>query len=139
MTRKSNIFITVDAVIIKKKQNIRVLLIKRKNDPFKDFWALPGGFVDQNEDLEHAAARELLEETQIKCENLQQIGAYGKENRDPRAHIVSIAYLGIVDSDIQGKASDDAKQLGWFTLDNLPDLAFDHKQIIEDGIKKASL
>lgn len=132
--RISKIFVTVDAVIVKKTPDSELLLIKRKNDPFKDCWALPGGFVDENEDLETAAKRELEEETQIKINSLEQIGAFGKPFRDPRSHVVSIAYFGEVPEDTLAVASDDAKEVQWFPINNLPPLAFDHQEIIEKAL-----
>lgn len=126
--------VTVDIVLIKK--NNQILLIKRKNDPFKECWALPGGFVDEMEDLPAAAKRELLEETSINLENLTQFGAYGKPNRDPRGHTVSIIYYAIIDYEIKGKAGDDAKEIKWFSISNLPTLAFDHEDIVQDFLEK---
>lgn len=134
----SKIFVTVDVVLV--KPNLKqLLLIKRKNEPFKDCWALPGGFVDENEDLEAAAKRELEEETQVKVDSLEQIGAYGKPFRDPRSHVVSIAYFGRVNDDVKAKASDDAKEANWFSINDLPKLAFDHQDIILDALKKFTL
>lgn len=134
----SKIFVTVDVVLV--KPNLKqLLLIKRKNEPFKDCWALPGGFVDENEDLEAAAKRELEEETQVKISALEQIGAYGKPFRDPRSHVVSIAYFGKVNDKIIAKASDDAKEANWFSINDLPELAFDHQDIISDAFKKFTI
>ncbi len=129
----SKIFVTVDIVL--RKCN-KILLIKRLKDPFKDCWALPGGFVDENEDLEDAAKRELLEETSIKVETLEQIGAFGKPGRDPRSHTVSVAYFGKVADDTIAIAADDAKEAYWFAIDDLPELAFDHKDIIDTFLSK---
>lgn len=135
----SRIFVTVDTVIVKKAPDYELLLIKRKNEPFKDCWALPGGFVDDNEDLEVAAKRELEEETQIKINSLQQIGAFGAPFRDPRNHTVSVAYFGEVAENTIAIASDDAKEAQWFSLKKLPALAFDHQEIIEKTIKTFKL
>lgn len=133
----SKIFVTVDVLIVRPfEMEQQILLIKRKNDPFKDCWALPGGFVDENEDLEQAAIRELVEETQVKVSHLEQIGAFGKPYRDPRGHMVSIAYLGKVATNTIAIAADDAKEIGWFSVTNLPSLAFDHSVIIEAGLQK---
>ncbi len=132
----SKIFVTVDVILFKEiLKDLNILLIKRKNEPFRDFWALPGGFVDENEDLSDAASRELLEETSIKNSNLTQTKAYGKPFRDPRSHTVSVAFYGEVEERVEGKAADDAKELKWFNIKDLPDLAFDHKQIIADAIE----
>jgi 8-oxo-dGTP diphosphatase len=114
----------------------QILLIKRKNEPFKGCWALPGGFVDEKEDLLKAALRELMEETQVKGADLKQIGAFGKPNRDPRGHMVSVAYFGTVPDNIVAIASDDAQEIGWYSLKKLPALAFDHAEIISEGITR---
>lgn len=114
----------------------QILLIKRKNEPFKGCWALPGGFVDEKEDLHQAALRELMEETQVKGADLKQIGAFGNPNRDPRGHMVSVAYFGTLTEEVIAIASDDAKEIGWFSLKKLPALAFDHAEIISEGISR---
>nr|WP_297306831.1 NUDIX hydrolase [uncultured Flavobacterium sp.] len=133
----SKIFVTVDILISKANfDKTEILLIKRKNEPYKDFWALPGGFVDEDEDLETAAKRELFEETTIRIDSLKQIGAYGTPNRDPRSHVVSIAFFGEVESRTEAKAADDAKEAKWFDISNLPPTAFDHSEIIKDGLQK---
>jgi len=135
--RNSLIFLTVEIVIFKENYTTNsILLIKRKNEPFKDFWALPGGFVDENEDLEVAAIRELKEETQINIKSLQQLKAFGKPYRDPRSHVVSIAFMGIVSTDTIATASDDAKEAKWISVNDLPKLAFDHDEIINFAITK---
>ncbi|EKT3964266.1 NUDIX hydrolase [Flavobacterium psychrophilum] len=133
--RTSKIFVTVDAVIIRKSTDNQLLLIKRKNEPFQNCWALPGGFVDENEDLEVAAKRELEEETQIKIDSLQQFGTFGKPFRDPRGHMISVAYFGEVPENTIAIASDDAKEVAWFAVNELPNLAFDHQEIIEKALK----
>lgn len=125
----SKIFVTVDVLVINKINN-EILLIKRLNEPFKDCWALPGGFVDENEDLEQAARRELFEETNIETGKMFQIGAFGKPNRDPRGHMISVAYQTDLIANQIVKAKDDAKEVKWFSLNNLPNLAFDHIEII---------
>ncbi|MBW3518696.1 NUDIX hydrolase [Flavobacterium sp. NKUCC04_CG] len=133
----SKIFVTVDCVVLTSEESgYQILLIKRKNEPYKDSWALPGGFVDENEALEVAAARELEEETSIKATELLQIGAFGKPFRDPRSHIVSIAYFTLLKEKVPAKAQDDAKEVGWFSINNLPLLAFDHAEIISTALNK---
>lgn len=126
----SKIFVTVDILIINDTTE-EILLIKRLNEPFKDYWALPGGFVDENEDLEEAAHRELKEETNLEVEDLYQLGAFGAPGRDPRGHMISIAYLGYSSDVENAKVMDDAKELKWFKINDLPKLAFDHKEIID--------
>lgn len=129
----SKIFLTVDMVVFNENRN-EILLIKRKNNPFKDCWALPGGFVDENEDLEEAAKRELKEETNVTVSEVIQIGAFGKPGRDPRGHMVSVAFSTQLTSQQDIKPLDDAKEVKWFFINNLPDLAFDHEEIINKVI-----
>jgi 8-oxo-dGTP diphosphatase len=135
--RVSKIFVAVDAVIFKTiNNNLKLLLIKRKNEPFKNAWALPGGFVNEHEDLDLAAARELYEETNLKVMNLEQLKAFGAPFRDPRQHVVTIAYLGYAEPSAQPIAADDATEVQWFALNDLPDLAFDHDEIIKFALLK---
>jgi len=95
MSYTPKIFVTVDIVLFRKmNSSYEILLIQRLNDPFKDYWALPGGFVDENEELETAAKRELFEETDIQLFQVKQIKAYGNPNRDPRHHTISVAFFG---------------------------------------------
>ena len=138
MTRVSKTFLTVDIVLLQKSVSGRkLLLIQRKNEPFKDSWALPGGFVDENEDLTDAARRELAEETGIHLQHLEQLKAFGKPYRDPRGHVVSIAFLAVVQNEnIVVKAADDAKDAKWFSVNDLPKLAFDHAEIISFALTK---
>ena len=125
----SKIFVTVDVLVINKKTN-EILLIKRLKEPFKNCWALPGGFVDENEDLEKAARRELFEETNIETNEMIQIGTFGKPYRDPRGHMISVAYQTNLIESQKVKAKDDAKEVKWFSIKDLPELAFDHLEII---------
>ena len=125
----SKIFVTVDVLVIKKKTE-ELFLFKRLNEPFKDCWALPGGFVDENEDLEQAARRELFEETNIETDEMTQIGTFGKPYRDPRGHMISVAYQTNLNENQKVKAKDDAKEVKWFSIKDLPELAFDHLEII---------
>ena len=133
----SEIFVTVDVVVIRTVNGQKeILLIQRKNEPFKNQWALPGGFVDNHEDLITAARRELEEETSVKVFDLQQIKTYGNPYRDPRGYMVSVAYLATVDATIQATAADDAKEVKWFNINELPSLAFDHEIIIADALNQ---
>lgn len=129
--RKQDIGLTVDAVIfVKEEKDLRILLIKRNNEPFKDRWALPGGFLEDDEPLVDGARRELEEETGLKPKDLWQIKAFGAPDRDPRGRIISIAFLGILEATEEVKGNDDAVEAKWFPLSNLPELAFDHSKII---------
>jgi 8-oxo-dGTP diphosphatase len=138
--RISKIFVTVDVVLFKLSANyLELLLIKRKNEPYRDCWALPGGFVDTNEDLEDAAKRELFEETTIQINSLEQLKAFGKPFRDPRSHVVSIAFFGYAPENSIAIANDDAKEAKWFSVNDLPKLAFDHDEIIKFALSKTTL
>lgn len=125
--------VTVDAAILVKQNNDWfILLIERKHDPFKGCYALPGGFVDEDETLEEAIARELQEETNVQLENLQQFRAYSRPNRDPRGRTISVIFTSIQDVFPAAVAGDDAASVKWFPLNQLPQLAFDHDEIVAD-------
>lgn len=130
MDYPQNIKVTVDAVVFTHDHQ-EILLIQRKNDPFQGQWALPGGFVEDDEDLATAVGRELEEETGIATETFQQFYAFGAPNRDPRGRAVSIAYYTVVNkADFQPQAASDAQEVRWFSLAELPKLAFDHAEIL---------
>jgi 8-oxo-dGTP diphosphatase len=123
--------VTVDVAIITREARPRVLLIRRKHDPFAGAWAIPGGFVDPNEPLAAAAARELREETGVENVDMEQLAAFGDPGRDPRGWTVSIAFLARVAADTAALAADDAAAVAWHSLDVLPKpLAFDHEIIL---------
>ncbi|MFO7897711.1 MAG: NUDIX hydrolase [Planctomycetota bacterium] len=127
--------VTVDVVVL--SRDGAVLLIKRKNEPFKGRWALPGGFVDEDEPLEAAAARELEEETGLRGVALRQLRAYGDPGRDPRGHTVSVVFLAQLDCRARPRAGSDATEAAWHPTDALPPTAFDHQQIIAHGVEVA--
>lgn len=129
--------LTVDAVVFcKKNEKLNVLLIQRKNNPYQDCWALPGGFVDMDELIDHAANRELEEETTLKHVDLKRLDVYDSIDRDPRGRTISVVYYGEVEeSNSAVKGEDDAKQAKWFSIESLPSLAFDHDQVLKDAIK----
>jgi 8-oxo-dGTP diphosphatase len=127
--------VTADIVIFRENgEALEVLLVKRAKDPFKGMWAIPGGFVDENEAVEKAAARELLEETGLRSVRLRQFGVFGDPGRDPRGHTISVAYFGIVRATAKAKAADDAAEIGWFPVDRPPKLAFDHRKILRRAL-----
>jgi len=121
-----NPYLTVDVII---EVEGGIVLIKRKNPP--PGWAIPGGFVDYGESLEEAAVREAKEETGLDIELIRQFHTYSDPKRDPRHHTVSTIFIARASG--TPRAADDAKEVGIFTRDNLPeDIAFDHRQILED-------
>jgi 8-oxo-dGTP diphosphatase len=130
MTEHKNPLPTVD-VILQKDSNI--LLIKRKKDPFKDYLALPGGFVNEGEKVEDAVKREATEETSLEVEPIDILGVYSDPRRDPRGHIMSVVFVGTILSG-EPKAGDDSQGIEWVNVDELKKkkLAFDHDQILTD-------
>lgn len=130
--------LTVDAVVFMKEgDTLKILLIKRKNPPFENCWALPGGFVDMDETLEVAVARELKEETGLDNVELRQLATFGAVERDPRGRTVSVVYFGITNiNNSEVKGNDDAADAIWFDIKKLPDLAFDHEEIIKVALIK---
>lgn len=118
-------------------KNLHVLLIERGIEPYKGSWALPGGFLKMDETVEEGARRELEEETNIKDIYLEQFHVFSAVDRDPRERILSVSFLALVrKSDYNVIAGDDAAKAEWFDIDKLPDLAFDHKEIIDMAIEK---
>ena len=129
--------VAVDAIVFTVlHDNLKVLFVKRKNPPFKGKLALPGGFVEPNEGLEEAVTRELTEETNIKNIFLHQLGAYGSVNRDPRGRVMSVAYLALIRPGQELISTADALGAEWHSADDLKDLAFDHRQIVEDALQE---
>lgn len=128
--------VTADIFIF--DENLNFILIKRKNDPYKDYWALPGGFVEYGETVETAAIREAKEETNIDVELKNLVNVYSKPDRDPRGHTITVAYTATGNFNDK-KADSDAKEIAIFSPEKLGEieLAFDHRQIIEDCLKKA--
>jgi 8-oxo-dGTP diphosphatase len=127
--------LSVDMMIVDTEQTpLKVLLIQRLHDPFKDQWALPGGFMEIDETLEQAAIRELKEETSLTIESVEQIGAFSTVDRDPRTRVITCGFLAIRPRGQEAMAADDAKQAEWFSLEELPDLAFDHHEILAQGL-----
>ena len=141
--------VTCDCVIFTLRgEDLAVLLIQRAADPFKGSWALPGGFVNENESLHRAAARELQEETGLSNAKLVQIGAFGDPGRDPRGHTVTIAWATYLVAEPKVTAADDAAAAEWHSLKNLAlpgvaskkkkpvKLAFDHAKILAHGFDR---
>ena len=126
--------VTVDVVVFGYDggRDLRLLLIQRGGEPFKGQWALPGGFVDMDEDLEASALRELEEETGVRDLFVEQLYTFGTPGRDPRGRVISVAYFALVNlTDHPAVAASDAEQAEWYPLHELPKLAFDHAEIID--------
>lgn len=127
--------VTADCVVMTNEPLPKVLLIQRGADPFKGAWAFPGGFMNMDETIEQCAIRELEEETGLKVTTVHQIGAYSKVDRDPRGRTITVAYLAIIDSPEEVKGQDDAAKAEWFPITELPHLAFDHYDIMQDAVR----
>ena len=127
--------VTADCIVVTREVEPKVLLIQRGDEPFKGAWAFPGGFMNMDETTEQCAIRELEEETGLRVSAIHQIGAYSKVDRDPRGRTVTVAYLAIIDKPIAVTGQDDAANAEWWPLANLPNLAFDQYEIIQDAIK----
>ena len=135
---KQEIRLTVDIVIFTiMEERLKVLLVKRGIKPFEGQFALPGGFVHNEESLDDAARRELFEETGTRDVYLEQLYSFGDTGRDPRGRVVTVAYYALVSSTTSPlTAGSDASEASWFLVDHLPSLAFDHKQIIEYAVTR---
>jgi 8-oxo-dGTP diphosphatase len=125
--------VTVDCVVFGLDDtDLKVLLIRRDLPPFENRWALPGGFVRLDETLDDAARRELLEETGLERVFLEQLYSFSGIDRDPRERVITVAYYALVRlSDHRVQAATDARDAAWLALDDLPDLAFDHSDILQ--------
>ncbi len=124
---------TIDIILSEHSNSNKVLLIKRNKDPFKDYFSLPGGFVDEGEKVEDAVRREAEEELLVKVEPINILGVYSDPNRDPRGHIMSITFIAKI---IKGnlKEGDGVAELRWVEINNLENikLGFDHSKILSD-------
>ncbi|RIH62784.1 NUDIX hydrolase [Mariniphaga sediminis] len=128
--------LTVDALVYVKENNlVWVLLIQRGQEPFKEKWALPGGFVDMDELLETACKRELLEETGLKVDRMKQFKTFDAVDRDPRHRTISVVFSVELSEKEKVTGGDDAARAAWFSLDDLPEMAFDHQKILSEFFK----
>jgi len=129
--------VTVDIVIFTiQAGELKVLLVKRRIAPFLGQFAIPGGFVLENEDLDQAALRELREETGVSDVYLEQLYSFGKPDRDPRGRVVTVAYFALVSADRKLKAGSDAAEAAWYATNDLPPLAFDHAEILAYALER---
>ena len=128
--------LTADCVVFGlDNEDLKVLLIQRDLEPFAGKWALPGGFAVVGESLEETARRELTEETGLKGIFLEQLYTFSEPGRDPREHVVTVAYFSLVNlSDHRVYASTDARRAAWFEINDVPNLAFDHNGILQTVI-----
>ena len=126
--------VTADCLVFARTdEGMKLLLIQRKNEPCKGKWAFPGGFMDIDETTIDAARRELKEETGLVVGELHRVGIFDTVDRDPRERIITVAYYTILDNPAEVSGLDDAAQAKWFPLTELPDLAFDHKEILQEA------
>lgn len=126
--------VTADTLVFSADRK-EILLIRRKNDPYKGCWAFPGGFLDINETLEQCARRELMEETSLTAGEMHEVGSFSKVDRDPRGRVITTAYYTFIEKNtVRPHAADDAAEIAWFPLDKLPPLAFDHQEILADAL-----
>ena len=130
--------VTVDLVILTiRARGLHVLLVKRDVEPYRDHWALPGGFVGIDEDLEDAARRELKEETGVSDVYLEQLYTFGSPQRDPRMRVITVAYYALIPSDhLSLQAATDVNEVSWFSVDRHPALAFDHETILRYTLER---
>lgn len=130
--------LTVDAVVFGlDEEDLKVLLVERDLEPFQGRWALPGGFVHEEEGLEEAARRELQEETGLERIFLEQLYTFGDVGRDPRGRVVSVAYYALVKlGDHKVRAATDAREASWFPVWDPPSLAFDHDRILQTALTR---
>ena len=130
--------VTTDIILFTiQNDDLKVLLVKRRFEPFQDEWAIPGGFVKKDETLEQTALRELKEETNVDDVYLEQLYTFGSPNRDPRGRVITVSYFALANSkNMHVQASSDAKEVKWFSMYRLPKLAFDHKEILEYALTR---
>lgn len=128
--------VTTDCVVITRETESKVLLIQRGNEPYKGCWAFPGGFMEIDETLEECAIRELKEETGLVVthDEIFPIGTFSRIDRDPRGRTISLAFLTLVDAPISVAAQDDAAKAEWFPVNKVPQLAFDHYEILNKAL-----
>jgi 8-oxo-dGTP diphosphatase len=130
--------VTVDIVLFTVIQNhLKVLLIQRRQLPYDHMWAIPGGFIHMGETLEQAASRRLYEETNVNSIYLEQLSSFGRPDRDPRARVITVAYYALVSAEkINVQAHANAEDVSWFSVDELPELAFDHAEIVQKALSR---
>jgi len=125
--------LTTNVVVFSlRDEQLKLLLVRRRNAPFQGYWSLPGGVVGEDEDIEATANAKLEEGTGVSGLYLEQLCTFGAPDRDPRERVVSIAYYALVASKrLRLRTDEHSEGVGWFALDELPELAFDHTQMVE--------
>lgn len=128
--------VTTDCVVFRLERNkLATLLVERGNEPYKGCWAFPGGFLNMDENAEQGALRELEEETGLQLQTVKEFGTFSDVNRDPRGRVISIAFYALTNKkEVEG--NDDAAKAQWFSIDNIPPLAFDHNKMLEKALKR---
>ncbi len=130
--------VTTDTLVFREgDQCMEVLLVKRRKDPYQGYWALPGGFLEIEETPEEGARRELKEETGLNIDILKEVGTFGEIDRDPRGRTITIAFYTFIHKTNKGlQAKSNAAEVKWVSIKNLPELAFDHREILQEGLLK---
>lgn len=128
--------VTTDCVVFGvTSRELEILLVERGNEPYKGYWAIPGGFLNMDENAEQCALRELKEETGLTLNNIKEFATYSDVDRDPRERVISIAFYALTKK-AEVKGGDDAVKAQWFALDEVPHLAFDHDKMLKNAIQK---
>jgi 8-oxo-dGTP diphosphatase len=129
--------VTVDVAVFRLHEDmLKVLLIRRAFPPFKNKWALPGGFVNIGEALEDAALREMEEETGVRDVYLEQLYSFGDPKRDPRGRVITVAYFALISRDVPLRAGEEATRAAWHPVNKVPELAFDHAKILSYAVQR---
>jgi 8-oxo-dGTP diphosphatase len=138
VTRLEHPWVAADVVILTLLDNdLKVLLVRRGNPPFRDMWSIPGGFVQVHESLEDAALRTLKEKSGVEQVYLEQLYTFGEINRDPRMRVISVTYIALVQPDkLQPRPGVDTTEATWHSMYHLPELAFDHAAILDYALKR---
>ena len=130
--------VTVDLVLFTVNENhLKVMLVKRAEEPFRNDWSLPGGFIKVGESLDDAAQRVLIEKTAVSDVYMEQLYTFGEPKRDPRSRVITVAYIALIPwQSLPQPESDKVTDLTWLPVDHLPKLAFDHKEIVNYAVKR---
>ncbi len=129
--------VSVDVAIFSlRDKDLQILLVRRAHPPYQGRWAIPGGFIQAGESIDAAARRELREETSVQSVYLEQLYTFGAPKRDPRGHVITVAYFALVPAEVTARAGDDAAEAAWHSIYQLPALAFDHDEIVGYALQR---